>query len=68
MVECCDSIHLHEVEELHVNLVGEILGLCHEALEVLAGTVLGSSNIASLVVVLLCDYSTIEHDRGGSAI
>lgn len=46
------------VKELHVDLGGQILGLAHESLEVLASPVLGGGDVAALVVVLL------EHDDG----
>lgn len=51
----CRVSSLYVVEELHVDLVGEVLGLTHESLEVLASTVLGGGDIAALVVVLLCE-------------
>lgn len=49
-----DSELLSQIEELHVEVVGEVLGLSHEVLEVLTGPVLDGGHIASLVVVLLC--------------
>lgn len=55
-----DTARLNKVEELHVDTVGKILGLTHEGLEVLTGAVLGSSHIASLVVVLLCTKGRAE--------
>lgn len=54
MILWCWSTGLDVVEELHVNVGGEVLGLSHESLEVLASPVLGGSDIASLVVILLC--------------
>lgn len=51
---CWCRTDLDIVEELHVDLVGEILGLSEKGLEVLAGSVLLSGNVAALVVVLLC--------------